>query len=117
MTGQSNKLRYGRPISEPGSPTTSRSSTPRLTSDIDDDETDTSEEDEDDEVHRINRSASEKSLNSSPGNSLANQFLPVQKPEITQQQQQQKQQLPVGTSTKNIETHLQSLNLKSSETK
>lgn len=60
---KSNKLRYGRPVSEPGSPSASRSSTPHLFSDDDDDDTET-DDDGDSEIRRINSSSnnSEKSF-------------------------------------------------------
>lgn len=55
----SNKLRYDKPVSEPASPSASRSSTPRHFSDHDD----SSSEEEDEELKRLNSTSnSERSF-------------------------------------------------------
>jgi hypothetical protein len=57
----SNKIRYDKPVSEPPSPSASRSSTPHHFSEADDSESDS---DEDEELKRINSTGnSEKSFN------------------------------------------------------
>ena len=53
-------MRYGKPASEPPSPSASRSSTPHHLSDNDDD--DDSDSDEDQELKRIGSASSEKSF-------------------------------------------------------